>query len=126
MTTSIENLPENDNLLEIDEDAADILTDDDQTSPPVLRTSEDGTDIVHPNLLSLEDEPADFIQGQLDVKEQMDRAEAAYHTAHRDTQELIELDKQEGEIFDDLEGEDIDSDEDALLDDMIGTSELQI
>lgn len=57
------------------EDESDILTDQDRTSGQNMDLMDDENMGASSNSLeSLEDEPADFLRGEVDVKEQMDRA----------------------------------------------------
>lgn len=59
--------------IEIVEDETNILNDQDQTSREPNQVDENMGAISH-SLESLEDEPADFMRGEVDVKEAMDRA----------------------------------------------------
>lgn len=60
------------------EDQTGILTDQDQTFPNTTDLDRDDNMGANSNSLeSLEDEPADFMRGEVDVKEQMDRAASA-------------------------------------------------
>jgi hypothetical protein len=55
-------------------DESDILTDQDQTRKMDLLTDDENMGAKSSSLDALEDEPDDFIQGEVDVKTQMDRA----------------------------------------------------
>lgn len=55
-------------------DEADILGDQDQTKTLQPGTDDENMGAQSYSLDSLENEPADFMRGDLDVKEQMDRA----------------------------------------------------
>lgn len=62
------------------EDEKEILTDQDLTEK--LDPSDDENMGAHSNALdSLEDEPEDFLEGEVDVKEQMDRAADAMESS---------------------------------------------
>lgn len=56
------------------EDEAAILTDQDQTSFTDEETLDENMGAKSTSLDTLEDEPGDFLRGEVDVKEQMDRA----------------------------------------------------
>lgn len=56
------------------EDESDILADQDQTNSSEDLTRDENMGATSNSLDSLEDEPADFLRGEIDVKEQMDRA----------------------------------------------------
>jgi hypothetical protein len=71
---------------ENEEDEAQILTDQDQTTPDDLITQDENMGAPTNTLESLEDEPADFMRGELDVKEQMDRAADALDSSIRGLQ----------------------------------------
>lgn len=58
-------------------DESDILTDQDQTLAADILTRDDNMGAISNSLDILEDEPADFMRGEVDVKEQMDRAAQA-------------------------------------------------
>jgi len=61
-------------IFENKKDEADILTDQDQTNPSDRLTRDENMGAKSTTLESLEDEPAAFMRGEVDVKEQMDRA----------------------------------------------------
>ena len=70
---------ENDNVADNDTDAdeQDILTDQDQTEKVDLLADDENMGAHSKSLDALEDEPEDFMEGDVDVKTQMDRAAAA-------------------------------------------------
>lgn len=61
------------------EDEAGILTDQDRTSPENMRNLEmdDNLGAISDSPESLEDEPSDFMRGEIDVVDQMERAATA-------------------------------------------------
>jgi hypothetical protein len=68
-------------------DEKDILADQDVTSKAGDLTSDDENMGVHTRSLdSVEDEPDEFMQGEIDVKEQMDRTADAMDTSLRGLQ----------------------------------------
>jgi len=58
-------------------DESGILTDQDQTNIEDALTRDENMGAISNSLESLEDEPADFMRGEVDVVEQMDRAAQA-------------------------------------------------
>jgi hypothetical protein len=68
-------------IYENKKDEADILADQDQTLPTDRLTQDENMGAISNTLESLEDEPADFMRGEVDVKEQMDRAADALETS---------------------------------------------
>lgn len=58
-------------------DESGILTDQDQTTFDDKLTRDENMGAPENSLESLEDEPADFMRGEVDVLEQMDRAASA-------------------------------------------------
>jgi hypothetical protein len=58
-------------------DENDIIFDQDQTNASDNLTRDDNMGAISNSLDTLEDEPADFMRGEVDVKEQMDRAASA-------------------------------------------------
>ena len=59
------------------DDESDILTDQDQTEKVDLLSDDENMGAHSNSLDSLENEPDDFLEGEIDVKTQMDRAAAA-------------------------------------------------
>jgi len=59
------------------DDESDILSDQDLTEKMDLLSDDENLGAHSRSLDSLENEPEDFMEGELDVKEQMDRAAAA-------------------------------------------------
>lgn len=59
------------------QDESDILSDQDLTTKVDLLSDDENLGAHSKSLDSLEDEPEDFLEGEVDVKEQMDRAAAA-------------------------------------------------
>lgn len=65
------------------EDESGILTDQDQTAPMNDEPYDENMGAKSNSLDTLEDEPGDFLRGEVDVKEQMDRAaDALDRTIH--------------------------------------------
>lgn len=68
----------NSEVFENERDEADIMADKDQTLDPM---SFDGEERPTRLANNLEDEPEDFIEGEVDVKRQMDRTERMQRSA---------------------------------------------
>lgn len=66
---------------EDEEDESDILTDQDLTSKLDLLADDENLGAHSTALDSLEEEPEDFLEGEIDVKEQMDRAAQAMESS---------------------------------------------
>ena len=67
-------------------DEAQILADQDQTTPDNNLTRDENMGAPSNSLEAMEDEPGDFMRGEIDVKEQMDRAADALDSAIRGLQ----------------------------------------
>ncbi len=63
--------------VENNRDESGIITDQDQTIPEDALMKDENMGAISNALEPLEDEPADFMRGEIDVKEQMDRAASA-------------------------------------------------
>jgi hypothetical protein len=68
-------------VFENKQDEADILADQDQTIAKDPLTRDENMGAKSTTLESLEDEPADFMRGEVDVKQQMDRAADALESS---------------------------------------------
>lgn len=68
----------NNEVFENERDEADIMADKDQTLDPLSFEREERQTRLANNL---EDEPEDFIEGEVDVKRQMDRTERLQRSA---------------------------------------------
>ncbi len=66
-------------------DESMILSDQDQTSPGKTNLNDETLGQDPQSAKVLEQEPDDFIRGEVDVKEQMDRAEKKMHHEHKGT-----------------------------------------
>jgi hypothetical protein len=62
-------------------DAEEILDDQDQTTPEDALSKDENMGAKTFSLDTLEDEPADFARGEVDVKAQMDKTERAMTSA---------------------------------------------
>ncbi len=67
-------------------DEQQILGDQDQTTPDDSLTRDENMGAPSNTLEAMEDEPGDFMRGEVDVKEQMDRAADALDSAIRGLQ----------------------------------------
>lgn len=86
---------------EASEDAHDetkILSDQDQTMRPDLTSVTTRKSSTSTQLDSLEDLPGDFMRGDIDVKEQMDRAATALDRSLRGYQSQADEDSPRGEL----------------------------
>ncbi len=68
-------------IFENKQDEADILADQDQTIAKDPLTQDENMGAKSTTLESLEDEPADFMRGEVDVRQQMDRAADALESS---------------------------------------------
>lgn len=68
-------------ILENKKDESDILADQDQTVQADRLTKDENMGAKSTTLESLEDEPSAFMRGEVDVKEQMDRAADALESS---------------------------------------------
>ncbi len=68
------------------DDEAQILADQDQTTPDDNLTRDENMGAPSNSLEAMEDEPGDFMRGEVDVKEQMDRAADAMDSSIRGLQ----------------------------------------
>lgn len=70
-------------IFENKRDESDILADQDQTVPADRLTQDENMGAKSTTLDTLEDEPGDFMRGEVDVKTQMDRAADAVDSSLR-------------------------------------------
>ena len=70
-------------IFENKRDESDILADQDQTVSADALTADENMGAKSTTLEPLEDEPADFMRGEVDVKEQMDRTADAVDSSIR-------------------------------------------
>jgi len=78
-------------------DESDIMTDQDSTRMSHLLTDEESVGAGNA-LEAMEDEPGDFMRGELDVKEQMDRAATALDASLRGYQSQADEDSPRTEL----------------------------
>ncbi len=80
-------------------DESDILTDQDQTFPNTpSQEQDDKMGAITQNLNTLEDEPGDFMRGEIDVKEQMDRAADALDVSIHGYERQADEDSPRGDL----------------------------
>ena len=79
-------------------DEKEILIDKDQTVKPDIRTARRVFDSQELTLEPLEDLPADFMRGEIDVREQMDRAADAIEASLQGLQNQGSEDSPRGEL----------------------------
>ncbi|MEZ0390572.1 MAG: hypothetical protein ACAH59_00025 [Pseudobdellovibrionaceae bacterium] len=79
-------------------DETGILTDQDQTALGDALTKDENMGAISNSLESLEDEPADFMRGEVDVVEQMDRAASAMDASIRGLPSQADEDSPRSEI----------------------------
>ena len=79
-------------------DESKILSDQDQTMKADLTSVTTRKSSTNTELESLEDLPGDFMRGDIDVKEQMDRAASALDTSLRGFQNQADEDSPRGEL----------------------------
>lgn len=89
-------MPRNGNENEADE--MQILSDQDETLKHKLSTLDENMGAKTQSLDSLEDETEDFMRGEIDVKEQMDRASNAMARSIRGIQNARSLTDPESEL----------------------------
>lgn len=79
-------------------DEMDILTDQDQTKKIDLLMDDENMGAKSSSLDALEDEPDDFIQGEVDVKTQMDRAADALDSSIHGYESQADEDSPHGDL----------------------------
>jgi hypothetical protein len=79
-------------------DESGIMTDQDQTNFSDNLTRDENMGAISNSLDTLEDEPSDFMRGEVDVKAQMDRAADAMDTSIRGLQSQATEDSPRTEI----------------------------
>jgi hypothetical protein len=85
-------------IFENKKDEADILADQDQTVPSDPLTQDENMGAKSMTLDASEEEPGDFMRGEVDVKEQMDRAADAIDSSIRGLSNQADEDSPRTEI----------------------------
>lgn len=85
-------------VLENRRDEADVLSDQDITTSSRPHEIDENLGAKSRSLGDLEKEPIDFMSGEIDVKEQMDRATEAFEDSILGIQENADGDDPEGEL----------------------------
>jgi hypothetical protein len=80
------------------EDESEILTDEDETSKKDVSEFDEHTGAKSVSLGSLEDEPENFMMGEVDVRRQMDDAASVVEDAIHGVQETVDADDPNGEL----------------------------